>query len=180
MNQLPPNNISKEKEQEILLSIVETWNPSQTPEYRGFKCANCQKFKNEAWYHWVNTGGYRLPIHMCNDTCEPAFRAGQIKIDDSRRNIVDRNKFGLPYPEKAVERFKEIVSSWPEYEDPQLKEFTCDNCSKVLTLEELPDGSLQRQGYHVWWKMPDNKTLAEFHFHKNCGDNLEINKVGNV
>ena len=167
-------SISKEKEQEVLLKIVETWRPSEKPEYRGFRCANCQEYKNEAWYHWVNAGGYRLPIHMCNDMCEPQFQAGTIRIDESKQARVDREQFGNghQYTEQAEKRFREIVESWPEYKAPELKAYVCDDCGKELDMETLPDGSTQRQGYHAWWKMDDGQTLAELHFHKDCGRQL--------
>lgn len=159
------------EEQKILLKIVETWRPSEWPEYRGFRCANCQEYKNEAWYHWVNTGDYRLPIHMCKDTCEPAFQNGTISIDEAKRQSVERNTFGstYQYSPKAVERFREIVASWSEYREPELKAYTCDHCGKELDIEE---GT--RKGYHVWWKMDDEKTLAELHFHRPCGHELGL------
>ncbi|HVZ67288.1 MAG TPA: hypothetical protein VG917_03430 [Patescibacteria group bacterium] len=168
--------MDKNKEQEILLKIVETWRPSQTPEYRGFKCANCQQFKNQAWYHWVNSGNYRLPIHMCDDKCEPEFQAETIKIDESKIARVDREKFGSEYhySDIAKDKFREIVASWPEYDEPKLKAFICDSCNEDLTMETLPDGSQQRQGFHVWWKMDDGETLAELHFHKDCASKLNI------
>lgn len=166
--------MTKDEEQEILLEIVETWRPSETPEYRGFRCANCQQYKNQAWYHWVNTGGYRLPIHMCDDKCEPAFQSGNILIDQSKRAQVDRKTFGnsYKYSEKAVQKFRQIVSTWPKYQKPELKAYTCDNCSLELEIDPK-DG--MRKGYHVWWKMDppdgeasDGQTLAELHFHKEC------------
>ncbi len=166
--------ISKEKEQEILLKIVETWRPSEQPEYRGFRCANCQEYKNEAWYHWVNTAGYRLPIHMCDDTCEPQFQAGTVQVNEEKRAQVNRETFGYQYTEAAKKRFREIIASWPEYKEPELKAYVCDNCGKELDMETLPDGSRQRQGYHVWWKMDDGQTLAEMHFHRDCGHRLSI------
>lgn len=175
--QTPKVTIDREQEQQLLLNVVETWRLSDLPEYRGFRCANCQEYKNEAWYHWLNKGDYRLPVHMCADKCEPAFQSGEIHIDDEKRKAVDRQTFGEnnPYPTTAIKRFSEIVASWPEYEPPKLKAFVCDDCNENLTIEKLPDGTEQRQGYHVWWKMPDNKTLAELHFHKACGDKLNIN-----
>ncbi len=162
-----------QKHQEILLKIVETWRPSEIPEYRGFRCANCQKYKNEAWYHWVYTQGYRLPIHMCDDTCEPEFQAGTIKIDESKRAKVNRDTFGqgYNYTEKAKKRFNEIIASWPHYKEPELKAYTCDACGKDLDID--PNDNL-RKGYHVWYKMPDGKTLVELHFHKECGGKLGI------
>lgn len=167
--------MAPDQEQQTLLKIVETWRLSESPEYRGFRCANCQEYKDEAWYHWVNTGDYRLPIHMCDDRCEPAFQSGNIQIDESRRSTVDRDNFNPSYSEEAVKRFHEIVSTWPEYKEPEIKAYTCDDCENPLDVENLPDGTTQRQGWHVWWKMPDGKTLAELHFHRDCGANLGIN-----
>ena len=164
--------MKKEQEQKTLLKIVETWRPSEQPEYRGFRCANCQEYKNEAWYHWVNSGGYKLPVHMCKEICEPAFQSGSIRIDESKRAAVDQENFGnsFRFSKKATERFKEIVASWPEYKEPELKTYTCDDCTKELDIDT--DGI--RKGYHVWWKMPDGKTLAELHFHKTCANALDI------
>lgn len=162
-----------EQEQQILLKIVETWRPSEWPEYRGFRCANCQEYKNEAWYHWVSSGDYKLPIHMCDDKCEPEFRSGNIKIDESKIAQVDRTTFGdgYQYSNDAKARFREIVASWPEDKEPELKAYSCDECSHDLEVDPS-DG--MRKGYHVWWKMDDDKTLAELHFHRDCGHKLGI------
>lgn len=163
--------MDKQKEQETLLAIVETWKLSEKPEYRGFRCANCQQYKNQAWYHWLNTEGYILPVHLCGDKCEPAFQGCQIKIDSGKKVEIDRQSFGNGYRFKpeTIERFKEIVSSWPEHREPELKVFYCDECGDDLDTD--PTDGL-RKGYHVWWKMPDGKTLTEFHFHKKCGNSL--------
>lgn len=162
-----------EQEQQILLQIVETWRPSEWPEYRGFRCANCQEYKNQAWYHWVHAGGYRLPIHMCDDKCEPDFRSGHIQIDESKIAQVDRVTFGLgyQYSDEAKKRFGEIVTSWPKEKEPELKAYSCDECSNDLEIDQN-DG--MRKGYHVWWKMDDGKTLAELHFDRDCGHKLGI------
>ncbi len=164
-----------EEEQKVLLSIVETWRLSEKPEYQGFRCANCQQYRNEVWYYWVNTGGYKLPIHICNETCEPSFRNNSIQIDKLMRQQVDREAFGnsYSYTENAVKRFKEIVASWPEYKEPELKAYTCDACNKKLDIDTT-DGV--RKGYHVWCKMDDNNTLAELHFHKECAAPLGISE----
>lgn len=162
-----------DEEQRVLLSIVETWRLSEKPEYRGFRCANCQQYKNEAWYHWVNTGGYRLPIHMCDDTCEKAFRSHSIIIDESKRLQVNREDFGqtYSYTPEAIQKFRQIVGTWPEYKEPVLQAYTCDLCNLELTIDAA-DG--QRKGYHVWWKMDDGKTLAELHSHRECAASLGI------
>ena len=166
-------SLKDREEQKVLLKIVETWNLSEKPEYRGFRCANCQQYKNKAWYHWLNTGDYKLPVHLCNETCEPAFQDGSIQIDKDKRQKVDRNLYGnsYKYTSKAIKRFEEIVSSWPKYKDPELKAFNCDECNKDLDTD-MADGL--RKGYHVWWKMNDGKTLVELHFHKKCASLLGI------
>lgn len=158
--------------QDLLLQIVQTWRISETPEYRGFRCANCQEYKNKAWYHWINTDGYRLPIHLCDDTCEKAFRENRIKIDVTKKQMVDIERFGssYTYSPTAIEKFERIITSWPEYKDPELKAFTCDECEKELDIDSN-DG--QKKGYHVWYKTIDN-TLAELHFHKSCAENFGI------
>ncbi len=75
------------------------------------------------------------------------------------------------YTPKAIKRFREIVSSWPEYKKPELKTFTCDECEKELKIDK--DDRI-RKGFHVWWKMDDGKTLAELHFHKEGAAPLGI------
>ena len=168
------NFLKKEQEQKILLDIVETWNISEKPEYRGFRCANCQEYKNEAWYHWLNNEKFKLPIHLCNDTCEPAFQDRNISIDQKKINHVNRAAFGNNhvYPETAVNRFQQIVNNWPNYKVPELKVFTCDECGENLDIDHQDE---IRKGYHVWWKMPDGQKLTELHFHKACGNKLNIN-----
>ena len=54
---------------DLLLQTVWTWKINEKPEYRGFRCANCQRYIYKAWHHWLKTGGYKTPIHFCNE-CE--------------------------------------------------------------------------------------------------------------
>lgn len=161
------------REQDLLFQIVETWHPSEKPEYRGFRCANCQQYKNEAWYHWLNTNGYRLPLHLCNNTCELSFQNETIQIDSSKRQSINRTLFGsnYEYPKETQDRFAEITNSWTQNVVPVLKAFICDDCGSDLDIDPI-DG--QRKGYHVWYKMPDGQTLTELHFHKECGNKLGI------
>jgi len=162
-----------QQEQQKLLEIVQTWRLSEQPEYRGFRCANCQEYKNQAWYHWLNSGEYKLPVHMCNENCEKAFISGKIQVDPAKRQAVDINSFGNSYQflPQALGIFNDIVSSWPEYKEPQLKNFFCDLCNNNLDIDPIDQ---QVKGYHVWWKMPNGKTLAELHFHKICANKLGI------
>lgn len=51
--------------QKKLLRIVKTWNREQG--YRGFRCADCQRYMHKAWHHYLNYGGFKTPVHFCND-----------------------------------------------------------------------------------------------------------------
>lgn len=152
---------------DTLLSIIQTWDINPQPEYRGFRCASCQAYKNEAWYHIVDSGGFKLSVHLC-EGCEELFQNNILKIDESKKKTIDRTKFQSFSPETEL-RFEQIVNSWSTKIKSELKAFTCDDCSKTLNIDS--DGI--RKGYHIWWKMPD-ETLAELHFHKECAAKFGI------
>ncbi len=65
-------------EQKILLQIVKTWKINLTPEYRGFRCANCQKYIRQAWHYHLRTGGYHTPVHFCN-ACKEKIKPSRVK-----------------------------------------------------------------------------------------------------
>jgi HAD superfamily hydrolase (TIGR01549 family) len=46
--------------------MVKTWDINPNPEYRGFRCAKCQKYIKKAWHCYLKAGGYRTPVHFCN------------------------------------------------------------------------------------------------------------------
>ena len=62
----------------VLLQIVRTWKISRKPEYRGFRCANCQKYIHKSWHRWLRTGSFKTPVHFCND-CEKKIKLLRIK-----------------------------------------------------------------------------------------------------
>lgn len=68
----------KDRNQKILLRIVQEWKINQKPEYRGFRCAKCQKYIHKAWHHWLKTAGFKTPVHFCN-SCEKKFKLLKIK-----------------------------------------------------------------------------------------------------
>lgn len=158
-------------DQDILLSIVRTWNISESPEYRGFRCANCQQYKNKAWYHWVYTGGFHLPIHLCEESCEELLRENALQITKKNIHEINHAEFGKTsiYTPQSVETCKKIISSWKHDTKPMLKAFTCDYCSQDLDVD--PSDNL-RKGWHVWWN--NEGILTEFHFHKSCGMEIGI------
>lgn len=48
-----------------LLKIVKKWNIKLAPEYRGFRCADCQKYIHKAYQHNLNSSGYKVLVHFC-------------------------------------------------------------------------------------------------------------------
>ena len=141
--------------QKILLRIVQTWKLNKKPEYRGFRCANCQKYLYKAWHHWCIKGGYKTPVHFCNN-CESDFKLSNINIIKPKISA-DRTKFNLKFPERIKIKLKKITDSWNISTKPVYKTFTCDDC-----------GENMHKAYHLWFKM--NRILIEAHFCKKCGD----------
>lgn len=82
---------SKRNDSYSLLSIVKTWKVNPKPEYRGFRCADCQKYIRKAWHHFLDYGGYKVPVHFCNacqkklGSKEPKFKS--FTCDKCKKNI---------------------------------------------------------------------------------------------
>lgn len=80
--------------QKALLNIVKKWNFEAG--YRGFRCADCQKYMHKAWHHYLNWGGFRAPVHFCNN-CQKklGFKDGAryhiFKCDKCKRNMFKTN-----------------------------------------------------------------------------------------
>jgi hypothetical protein len=157
--------MNKQEEQGLLLKIVKTWSINRDPEYRGFRCANCQQYQNKMWHHYLNSENFILPVHLC-EKCEQDFQSGNILINSSNKPLIDVTNFleGYQLDENTRQEFRGIVEGWSLNSAPELKEFTCDKCKEKLEVD-LIDG--QRKGYHVWFRL-NNETLAELHFHKEC------------
>lgn len=47
-----------------ILRIVRKWN-AKKPEYRTFRCGNCQKTMRKAWHVWLYDGGFKTEVHFC-------------------------------------------------------------------------------------------------------------------
>lgn len=154
--------------QPLLLEIVKRWNASEKPEYRGFRCANCQAyFEKNAYHHFLMTGGFLCPVHFC-DACEVLFQKGTISGSKSVVNI-DYHTFGKEHSYKfeTVAEFKTLIASWLEmYKNVVLKPFTCDMCQQPLAKNLMG----QQEGFHVWWN--NEGMLVELHFCRECGDKL--------
>lgn len=144
-----------------LLRIVETWKLQEKPEYRGFRCANCQKYMHKAYYYWLKGGGFLTPVHFCKK-CQKKFESLKIKIMKPSLTV-NRKTFGLDFEKKITKICKDIIKKWDTKAKPIYKIFTCDNCKKNMY-----------KAYHTWLNI-DN-CLAEVHFCKNCGDKLKLNK----
>jgi len=142
------------KRDEVLLRIVRTWRPSDRPEYRGFRCANCQRRIHKAWHHWLDASGYKTPVHFC-DSCEKKFRASKIKITKPEIKV-NRKNFGMKFPPGVERKIREAAARWNTKAKPKYKTFTCDECGRRV-----------RKARHVWFN--DRGTLVEVHFCKEDG-----------
>lgn len=140
--------------QKTLLKIVKTWNINPKPEYRGFRCANCQKVIREAWYHWLVMNGYKTPVHFCN-RCENKFRLNKIKIEKPVIKV-NKSKF-MDFPENIKSKLQKAVHNWNIKSKPIYKIFTCDSCGKNMF-----------KAYHIWFILKG--TLIEVHFCRQCGE----------
>lgn len=146
----------------IFLKIVKTWQLKELPEFRGFRCANCQKYMNKAWYHWLDEGGYKTPVHFC-DKCEKEYGCSQIKILNLPVRF-NRKKFGFAFPPQIKSKIINIAGKWDTKAKPVYKMFTCDECQRSMI-----------KAYHVWANL--NNTLIETHFCWECGQKLGFHKI---
>jgi len=139
---------------EVLLRIVRTWKPSERPEYRGFRCANCQRRIHKAWHHWLDASGYKTPVHFC-DSCERKFRSSKIEITKPEIKV-NRKTFGMKFPPNIERKLREAAARWNTKAKPKYKTFECDAC-----------GQKMHKAWHVWFN--DSGKLVEVHFCKEDG-----------
>jgi hypothetical protein len=150
-----------------LLAIVETWSPSDEPEFRGFRCANCKEyFSGRAWHYLLHEGGYITPVHFCVK-CKCDFETSALA--EKQRIPVDRSRFKPIFSEAAESTLGDISHTWNLASEPVYKDFTCDFCGKPL-----PDV----KAYHVWRN--DAGTLVEYHFDRACGDRILQRAIPNI
>lgn len=147
--------------QKTLLRIVQTWSLNPKPEYRGFRCANCQEYMKKAWYHWLVKGGYKTLVHFCNQ-CENAFKLNKIKTVKPVVKV-DRSKF-LKFPDNVRSKLKEAVDGWNTKSKPVYRIFSCDRCGKNMY-----------KAYHIW--NIQKGILVEVHFCRKCGDKTGLKKI---
>jgi hypothetical protein len=148
-------------DQEILLSIVKNWDINPEPEYRGFRCANCQNYIDKAFYHFLNIENYKTHVHLCVE-CEKLFKENKI---EKKENEISKKNFKTHYPD-LESKFEALISNWVTNSDPALKVFYCDNCGNDL---DLIDGQIR--GWHVWY---ESEIISELHFCKKCGVEMRI------
>jgi RNase P subunit RPR2 len=140
--------------QDALFRIAQTWNLNLEPEYRGFRCANCQRYIAKAWHHWLSSRGYRNPVHLCQQ-CEAAYKKGEIAVKGPKRPVL-MSRFFKNLSGNVRAKLKRISRQWHLGERPVYKTFACDQCRKPL-----------RKAYHVWAHL--DKNLTETHLCRHCG-----------
>ncbi|MBI5220338.1 MAG: hypothetical protein HY978_00685 [Candidatus Liptonbacteria bacterium] len=144
------------EEQERLLAIVHTWQPSAKPEMRDFRCAACQNYMTgEVWHRWLISSEFRTPVHLC-DSCDPKFRTDELTLAPAITGL-NREDAGYVYPPEIAEQFRKIFFRWPVASAPVRKQIVCDDCNQPLP---------ETKGYHVWWN--DRGVLTELHFDLAC------------
>lgn len=139
---------------QTLLKIVETWKINKRPEYRGFRCANCQRYMHKAYHYWLNDKKYKTPVHFCKK-CQKLFESAQIQMVKPRL-LVNRKTFGLKFNKRFIEKCKSITEKWNTKTSPVYKFFACDNCGKNIY-----------KAHHIWLNI--NNCLIEVHFCRKCG-----------
>lgn len=140
-------------EQDILLAILKTWDIKPKPEFRGFRCANCQEYMESAWHHFLHSGGFVTPIHFC-DGCEEGFKAGMLKIP-AKEGSLPREDPGFSYAGRALEIMKGIAAGWTF--TVEKKQFSCDLCFHAFR---------DLRAWHVWIDMGEK--MVEEHFCNTC------------
>lgn len=154
-------------DQERLRAIVETWNLNDAPEFRGFRCANCQEYlSGKAWHYLLHEGGYITPVHFCVK-CKYDFERST--ASERQRIQIDRNRFKPIFSQTAEFTLDEISKQWSLEREPVYKDFTCDFCGKLL-----PDA----KAYHVWRN--NAGTLIEYHFDRACGNRILQTGIPNI
>lgn len=113
--------------QEILLKIVKTWNINKKPEYRGFRCANCQKYIHKAWHRQLNKGGYRTPVHFCS-SCEAKFK------------LKSRGIYKTFTCDKCNRKMHKAYHVWTEKNNIIFEDHFCKKCGNKLKLNKKIKG----------------------------------------
>lgn len=142
----------KKTQNNILLRIVQTWNINPLPEYRGFRCANCQRYMHKAWHYWLTEGGFLSPVHFCNK-CQRVLQVN--KLSTSKPVIYPEKKRFGKYPKIVKKEFKNLYSKWNLRKKPQYHIFTCDKCAENHV-----------KMYHIWEY--ENNIFIELHYCKRC------------
>jgi len=109
--------------QKILLQIVKKWKISKKPEYRGFRCANCQKYMHKAWHYWLNEGGYKIPVHFCN----------KCKVKLKFKNKVDYKTFTCDNCGKKMHKAWHV---WTKKDGVLSEAHFCKKCGKKLGVDK--------------------------------------------
>lgn len=145
--------------QSRLLAIVESWDLNPAPEFRGFRCAHCQKYlTGSAWHYFLRSGGYKTPVHFC-ENCKVQFENSTLPAP--QRKPVDQKRFPGAISKHAEARLSQISNEPPPMAEPVYKPMICDACGNALPNAEA---------YHIW--QSKNGILMEYHLDRTCGDTI--------
>ena len=134
----------------ILLEIVKTWKINKKPEYRGFKCAYCQRYIHKAYHYWLDSDKYKTPVHFCRK-CRKKLETDQLQEIRSR-SVFKRSDLHKSF----TQEYLKIIERWNTGSKPRYKNFTCDSCGKNM-----------RKAYHLWLNIKNRS--VEIHLCRKCG-----------
>lgn len=51
------------------------------PEFRGFRCAQCQEYITKSWHHELDSDEFLVPVHLC-ENCQKSsgIEGGELKL----------------------------------------------------------------------------------------------------
>lgn len=135
--------------------VVNTWNISPTPEYRGFRCGACQRELMKAWHHVQKSKKMLCPVHLCDD-CQRMYLKG------SGEELVGNRAQGS-VPEKTGEyasvlrdMLREAARKIVFRKTKEMRAFSCDGCGEIV-----------KEAWHIW-DTQDGR-LVEVHMCNQCG-----------
>ena len=78
--------------QEKLQNIVKKWETKEKPEYRIYRCANCQTSIRKASQYLLNNKNFVVTVHLCKK-CNNFLIFPKIKIKDFKCDACSKSVF---------------------------------------------------------------------------------------
>lgn len=143
-----------------LLRIVRSWDIKRIPEYRGFRCAICQRYVYKAWHYWLLNQYFRTPVHICK-VCQnnPKMPEGQKSSHTSVQicSNTSWNSWNEHLSGNLIDILTSTAKSWRRDQRVVYRQPTCDSCSHTV-----------HKAFHIWFRT--GAALNEGHLCTRCSD----------